>query len=85
LPKYTPTTVWLALPHKKDNLRARLKIEQSAKQLHNFFQASTELMSVLARACGHDRLSAFTPNDLSTVNHEMHRLTGIAYAGFGGI
>ncbi len=65
----------------RDDLRARLKIDQSAKQLHNFFQASTELMSVLARACGHSRLSDFTPNDLSTFSYDMHRLTGIAYAG----
>jgi methylamine---glutamate N-methyltransferase subunit C len=65
----------------KDNLRARLKIEQSARQLHNFFQASTELMSVLARACGHRRLSDFSAHDLSTFSHDMHRLTGIAYAG----
>ena len=65
----------------RDDLRARLKIEQSARQLHNFFQASTELMSVLARACGHTRLSAFSPRDLSTFSYDMHRLTGIAYAG----
>lgn len=68
----------------KDNLRARLKIEQSARQLHNFFGASTELMSVLARACGHNRLSDFSARDLSTFNHDIHRLTGIAYAGIGG-
>lgn len=65
----------------RDELRARLKIDQSARQLHNFFQASTELMTVLARACGHHRLSDFSPSDLSTFSHDMHRLTGIAYAG----
>ncbi len=68
----------------KDHLRARLKIDQSARQLHNFFQASTELMSVLARACGHSCLSDFSVRDLSTVSYDMHRLTGIGYAGTGG-
>lgn len=65
----------------KENLRARLMIDKSANQLKNFFEASTELMTVLARACGHSRLSDFNANDLSTFSHDMHRLTGIAYAG----
>ena len=67
----------------KENLRQRLIIEQSAKQLHNFFHATTELMKVVARSCGHDDLSSFNFNDLSTMNYEMHRLTGIPYAGVG--
>jgi len=33
-----------------------MKIEKAAKQLDNFFRASTELMQVMARACGHDHL-----------------------------
>jgi glutamate synthase domain-containing protein 2 len=65
----------------KENLRARLLVEKSAQQLHNFFQAATELMTVLARACGHHHLRDFSPNDLSTFSHDMHRLTGISYAG----
>lgn len=65
----------------KENLRARLLIGKSASQLHTFFQASTELMTVLARACGHSRLSDFNAYDLSTFSYEMHRLTGIAYVG----
>jgi glutamate synthase domain-containing protein 2 len=65
----------------KENLRSRLDIEQSAKQLYNFFHATNELMKVIARACGHDHVSKFKFNDLSTFNHDMHRLTGIRYAG----
>ncbi|MEL6593903.1 MAG: glutamate synthase-related protein, partial [Bacteroidota bacterium] len=65
----------------KENLRQRIIINQSAKQLHNFFHASTELMKVVARSCGHDHLSKFNFNDLSTFNYDMHRLTGIPYAG----
>lgn len=65
----------------KENLRQRIIIESSAKQLHNFFQASTDLMKVIARSCGHDHLSKLNSNDLSTMSFEMHRLTGIPFAG----
>ncbi len=67
----------------KPNLRARLKIRQSAVQLQNFFEGSVHLMQVLARACGHDDLSKFTINDLTTFDREMSHLTGIAYGGVG--
>ncbi len=62
-------------------LRARLIINKSAEQLFNFFTASKELMQVLARACGHDDLNKFNADDLSTFSYEMHKLTGINYAG----
>lgn len=65
----------------KENLRARLDIEQSARQLNNFFRASNDLIKVIARACGHDDLTKFNLNDLSTFDYEMHRLAGIPYAG----
>ncbi|MFK7970619.1 MAG: glutamate synthase-related protein [Bacteroidia bacterium] len=65
----------------KENLRSRLIIESSAKQLYNFFHATTDLMKVVSRACGHDDFAKFNQNDLSTFNHDMHRLTGIPYAG----
>ena len=65
----------------KENLRARLIIDQSAKQLHNFFTASNDLLKVVARSCGHDNIKKFNFSDLSTLNIEMHRLTGIPYAG----
>lgn len=65
----------------KPELRRRLKIEKGADQLDNFFRASTELMQVMARACGHDHLGKFCIDDLSTFDREMAHLTGIAYAG----
>jgi glutamate synthase domain-containing protein 2 len=34
----------------KESLRKNFNIEKSSKQLHNFFEASTELMQVMARA-----------------------------------
>jgi glutamate synthase domain-containing protein 2 len=65
----------------KPELRARLKIEQGAEQLNNFLRASTELMQVMARACGHDHLGKFCIDDLTTWDREMAHLTGIEYGG----
>ncbi|MEP3374200.1 MAG: glutamate synthase-related protein [Maribacter dokdonensis] len=65
----------------KESLRSRLIIESSAKQLHNYFDATNNLIKVIARACGHDDISKFNFDDLSTFNYDMHRLTGINYAG----
>ena len=65
----------------KNNLRARLKIEQSARQLKNYFEATTELMQVLARACGYSHFNQFNLDDLSTWNRDISYLTGIRYCG----
>jgi len=65
----------------KPHLRKRLKIDKGAQQLNNFFRASTELMQVMARACGHNELSQFCLDDLTTWKREMSHLTGIPYAG----
>jgi len=65
----------------KPHLRQRLKIDKGAEQLNNFFRASTELMQVMARACGHDHLSKFCIDDLTTWDRDMAHLTGIAYGG----
>ena len=62
-------------------LRRRLQIDTSAKQLKNFLEASVELMKVLARACGHSRLRDFCVDDLTTWKREIAHLTGIRYAG----
>ena len=65
----------------KPHLVSRLVIEKSARQLANFFSASVELMQVMARACGHDHLSGFAPDDLTTFKLEMAQLSGVAFAG----
>lgn len=62
-------------------LRARLLVEKSAGQLKNYFEATIELMQVLARACGHDHLSGFNHDDLSTWDRDIAYLTGVNYAG----
>jgi glutamate synthase domain-containing protein 2 len=66
----------------KADLRQRLNIEKSSRQLANFFQASTELMQVMARACGHSHLNQFEKRDLATWHHDMARLSGVAFAGY---
>jgi glutamate synthase domain-containing protein 2/CDGSH-type Zn-finger protein len=66
----------------KEDLRQRLNIDKSSQQLSNFFQASVELMHVMARACGHTHLNQFNKYDLATWNHDMARLSGVLYSGF---
>jgi glutamate synthase domain-containing protein 2 len=65
----------------KPELRARLPVQDAADRLERFFRASTELMEVLARACGHNALDRFSIDDLTTFDREMHHLTGVAYGG----
>jgi glutamate synthase domain-containing protein 2 len=76
-----PVGIATQQPH----LRQRIKIDKGAQQLDNFFRASTELMKVMARGCGHDHLNKFCIDDLTTWNREMAHLTGIAYGGVSAI
>src|SRR5699024_7044528 len=62
-------------------LRKRLDIEVASNRLTNFFRASTELMKVMARACGHHKLSGFNVNDLSSWKKEVAELAGIEWSG----
>ena len=65
----------------KPHLVSRLVVEKSARRLANFFEASVELMQVMARACGHDHLSKFSASDLTTWKKEMSELSGIEFGG----
>jgi len=65
----------------RGGLRARLIVDESAARLARFFDASVELMKLLARACGHDHLSSFNREDLTTWSADMAKLTGIPFAG----
>jgi glutamate synthase domain-containing protein 2 len=65
----------------KESLRSRLIIDASAKQLHNYFDATNDLIKVVARSCGYDDVSKFNHNDSSTYDTDMHKLTGINYEG----
>jgi len=65
----------------KPELRKKLNVEESAQRLARFFAASTELMKVMARACGHDHLKQFNMNDLTTWKKDMADLSGVKFGG----
>jgi glutamate synthase domain-containing protein 2/nitrite reductase/ring-hydroxylating ferredoxin subunit len=65
----------------KKDLRARLIVEESATRLARWFDATTELMQVLARATGHGSLSEFTMNDLTTFDRDIAHMAGVPYGG----
>ena len=65
----------------KPELRARLNIQVSAERLARFFGAATDLMKVMARACGHDQLAGFNINDIATWDRDLAELAGIKYSG----
>lgn len=62
-------------------LRKRLDVQRGAEQLARFFGASVELMQVMARACGHNSLSGFTPRDITSWKRNTADLAGIRFAG----
>ena len=65
----------------KEDLRSRIIINESAKQLQNYLEATTSLMKVLARACGYNQLNKFNQNDLTTFKVDMAKLSGIKFGG----
>lgn len=66
----------------KPELRRRLDVDRSAERLHTFLEACVELMSVMARACGHSHLREFEKDDLATWKREMALLSGVKYSGW---
>ena len=66
----------------KPELRARLNVQVAAERLGRFFEASSELMQVMARACGHDDMAKFNIDDIGTWNRELADLSGVAYTGY---
>lgn len=73
----------MGIATQKPHLRARLPVQRAAEQLTRYLGAITELMVVLARACGHDSLSHFTPRDLTSWKRDVAELVGVGYAGVG--
>jgi glutamate synthase domain-containing protein 2 len=71
----------VGIASQKPRLVSRLIVEKSARQLANFFEASTELMQVMARACGHDHLGKFNASDLTTWKKDMSELSGVPFGG----
>ena len=67
----------------RQELRDRLPVDVAAERLARFFEASVELMQVLARAMGHRHLNEFTTADLTTFKKDMADLAGVPYGGVG--
>jgi glutamate synthase domain-containing protein 2/CDGSH-type Zn-finger protein len=65
----------------KEHLRRRLVVDTGATNLARFLDASVHLMATLARACGHDHLGKFSPDDLTTWRRNVAYLTGVRYGG----
>jgi len=72
-----PVGIATQQPH----LRDRLPVQLAAQRLHRFLQSTVELMTILARACGHRRLADFELDDLVTFNRDFAYLSGVPYAG----
>ena len=58
-------------------------MDDGAQRLARFLTASTQLMQMMARACGHHSLAEFEPGDLCSWKKEIAELTGVRYAGIG--
>ncbi|MCP3676468.1 MAG: glutamate synthase [Deltaproteobacteria bacterium] len=65
-----------------EGLRKKLDIDTAAKRLANFLTSSTELISVMARACGHSHVNQFNKGDIATWNRKLADLSGIEFSGF---
>jgi glutamate synthase domain-containing protein 2/nitrite reductase/ring-hydroxylating ferredoxin subunit len=65
----------------REDLRARLPVDEASLRLERFLRASVDMMKILARACGHSHIGDFVLSDLVTPSREMADLAGIAFAG----
>ncbi len=79
----TPVRVatWSTLADRGEYLGLYQEVELSARRLERWFEATVELMQVMARACGHDHLSGFELRDLTAWKRDVAKLSGVRYAG----
>lgn len=64
-----------------ENLRKRLKVEQSAKRVANFLSVSNEELKMFARTMGHNDIHNLSKDDLITTNEDFVKYIGINHAG----
>ena len=62
-------------------LRARLKIDLSAKRVENFFRATTHELADFARLTGHNDIHQLSIHDLRTTSSEISNHSSIAHVG----
>lgn len=67
----------------QEHLRARLQAQASAERLARYLSAATDLIKVMARACGHTHVNHFNRDDLTTWHRDMAALSGVAFGGVG--
>ena len=60
-------------------LRARIDIEKSAKQLENFLKVSTKELKDFAWLTGYDDMNKLSISDFCTTNSEISNYTAIEY------
>jgi glutamate synthase domain-containing protein 2/CDGSH-type Zn-finger protein len=65
----------------KEELRAKLQVDVAAERLARFLKASVDLMEIMARACGHNHLREFNPDDLTAWKKPVADLAGIRFGG----
>ncbi len=65
----------------QQHLRDRLPVQEAAERLARFFEASAELMQVVARACGHSSVHDMELADLTTFDRDLAHLAGVPYGG----
>ncbi len=61
------------------DLRRRLKVDQAAENLENFFRVSTEELKDFARLTGNNDVHGLAVSDLCTTNSEISNHTSIAH------
>lgn len=61
-------------------LRARLKVEQSARRVANYLNVTLEELKTFARITGHSSVHDLSMEDLVTVNREISEYTNIRHA-----
>ncbi|HAH93411.1 MAG TPA: FMN-binding glutamate synthase family protein [Dielma fastidiosa] len=62
-----------------EQLRKRLDVDKSAKQVENFLSALREELKSFARICGHRSIHDFSIEDLATTNSEISAHTKIKH------
>lgn len=63
-----------------ESLRKRIKVEQSAKRVENFFNCVNEELKTFARITGHKDIHDLTVKDLCTISSEIEKHTNISHA-----
>lgn len=63
-----------------EDLRKRLKVDQSAKRVENFLTVSNEELKTFARITGHKNIHDLNNDDLCTISSEIEKNTNIKHA-----